>query len=105
MFRHQVRTALQLIPCYTNPSDPRDRECKLIEEDDHTEKVDRSPVTVSVIRGSQDITVARIGGSDSPIDEIAPDAGIFESSVIIRYHDGPGSTLCPSTSEPGRHAS
>ena len=66
----------------------------------HTDKVDRSPVTLSVIRGSEDITVARIGGSDSPIDEIAPGAGIFEKSVTIRYHDGPDSTLCPSTSEP-----
>ena len=96
------KDSIAIDSCYTNPDDRRDRECKLTEEDGHTQKVDRSPVTVSVIRGSQDITVARIGGSDLPIDEIAPDAGIFEKSVTIRYHDGPDSTLCPSTSEPGK---
>ena len=56
-----------------------------------------APVTVSVIRGSDTVTVAQIGDQDSPIDEIAPDAGIFESSVTIRYNDGPTSTLCPDT--------
>ena len=56
-----------------------------------------APVTVSVIRGSDTVTVAQIGDRVSPIDEIAPDAGIFESSVTIRYNDGPTSTLCPDT--------
>ena len=32
-----------------------------------------------------------------PIDEIAPDAGIFESDILIRYTDGPASTTCPVT--------
>ena len=58
---------------------------------------DAAPVTVSVIRGSDTVTVAQIGDRVSPIDEIAPDAGIFESSVTIRYNDGPTSTLCPDT--------
>ena len=58
---------------------------------------DTTPVTVSVIRGSETVTVAQIGDQDSPIDEIAPDAGIFESSVTIRYNDGPTSTLCSNT--------
>ena len=96
------KDSIAIDSCYTNPDNKRDRECKLTKEDGHTQKVDRSPVTLSVIRGSEDVTVARIGGSDSPIDEIAPDAGIFEKSVTIRYHDGPDSTLCPSTSEPDR---
>ena len=56
-----------------------------------------APVTVSVIRGSDTVTVAQIGDRVSPIDEIAPDAGIFESSVTVRYNDGPTSTLCPDT--------
>ena len=43
--------------------------------------VDDAPVTVSVIRGSQSVTIAKIGDTSSPIDEIAPDAGIFEASV------------------------
>ena len=96
------KDSIAIDSCYTNPIDKRDRECRLTEGDGHTDKVDRSPVTVSVIRGSEDVTVARIGGSDSPIDEIAPDAGIFESSVTIHYYDGPESSTCPSTSEPGR---
>ena len=60
--------------------------------------LDTAPVTVSVIRGSQSITVDTIGDTSNPIDEIAPDAGIFESSVTIRYSDGPVSSICPSTS-------
>ena len=31
------------------------------------------------------------------MDEIAPDAGIFESDILIRYTDGPASTTCPDT--------
>ena len=58
-----------------------------------------APVTVSVIRGSQSVTVDTIGDTSSPIDEIAPDAGIFESSVTLRYNMGPDSSLCPSTGE------
>ena len=95
------KDSIAIDSCYTDPINKRDRECKLTETATHNVTNDRSPVTVSVIRGSQDITVERIGGSDSPIDEIAPGAGIFEKSVTIRYHDGPDSTLCPSTSEPG----
>ena len=58
-----------------------------------------APVTVSVIRSSQSITVATIGGTSDPIDEIAPDAGIFEASVTIQYSDGPNSSLCPSADD------
>ena len=57
-----------------------------------------APVTVSVIRGSASVTVAEIGDASNPIDEIAPDAGIFESSVTIDYYEGPKSTSCPSRS-------
>ena len=60
-------------------------------------KEDIAPVTVTVIRGSEDVQVASIGDADSPIDEIAPDAGIFEKSVTIRYNDGPASPLCSDT--------
>ena len=60
--------------------------------------VDDAPVTVSVIRGSQSVTIAKIGDTSSPIDEIAPDAGIFEASVTMHYYDGPDSSICPSTS-------
>ena len=63
--------------------------------------LDTAPVTVSVIRGSQDVIVAKIGDKLEPIDEIAPDAGIFEKSVTIRYYDGPESSICPSTSVGG----
>ena len=57
-----------------------------------------APVTISVIRGSASVTVAEIGDASNPIDEIAPDAGIFESSVTIDYYEGPKSTSCPSRS-------
>ena len=61
--------------------------------------LDVAPVTVSVIRSSQSITVATIGDTSNPIDEIAPDAGIFEASVTIEYSSGPNSSLCPSADD------
>ena len=61
--------------------------------------IDTAPVTVSIIRGSVSEPVAIIGDTSNPIDEIAPDAGIFESSVTIRYNDGPNSSLCPSADD------
>ena len=61
--------------------------------------IDTAPVTVSVIRGSVSEPVATIGDTSNPIDEIAPGAGIFESSVTIRYNDGPNSSLCPSADD------
>ena len=32
-----------------------------------------------------------------PINEIAPDAGIFEADIIVKYTDGPASPKCPDT--------
>ena len=61
--------------------------------------LDDAPVTVSVIRSSQSVEIATIGDTSDPIDEIAPDAGIFESSVTVRYSDGPHSSLCPSADD------
>ena len=84
-----------------HPEDRRNNECRENggenNPDGFTVMVDRSPVTVSVLRGSEDVEVARIGGADSPIDEIAPGAGIFESSVVLTYQDGPESSLCPES--------
>ena len=60
--------------------------------------LDDPPVTVSVIRGSASVVVERIGDTSNPIPEIAPDAGIFESSVTIDYYEGPKGSACPSTS-------
>ena len=34
-----------------------------------------------------------------PIEEIAPDAGIFEIDIPIRYTDGPASSICPDTTD------
>ena len=34
-----------------------------------------------------------------PIEEIAPDAGIFELDLAIKYTDGPADTLCPETTD------
>ena len=74
------------------------------------------PVKISVIRGSDEVVLGYAGGPEvldgtidvgdndpttarqfGPIDEIAPDAGIFEIDVEVRYTDGPASTLCPDT--------
>jgi hypothetical protein len=74
------------------------------------------PVKLSVIRGSSSVILGHAGGPDAldgtintgsgninstrqfgPITEIAPDAGVFEIDVTLRYTDGPASTTCPTT--------
>jgi len=76
------------------------------------------PVKVSVIRGSSEVILGYAGGpaeldgridvGDSdptearqfgPMDEIAPDAGIFETDIVVRYTDGPASTTCSDETE------
>ncbi len=76
------------------------------------------PVKVSVIRGSSTVILGYAGGpailpgtidtdnttvkstrAFGPMNEIAPDAGIFETDIIIRYTDGPASTTCPSVTD------
>ena len=82
----------------THREDRRNNECRENSEVNRFNvTVDRSPVTISVLRGSEEIVVDRIGGADSPIDEIAPGAGIFEKSVTLTYQDGPESSLCPES--------
>jgi hypothetical protein len=77
----------------------------------------RGPVKLSVIRGSSTVILGYAGGPTAlagiidtdgtntqearafgPMTEIAPDAGIFEADIVIRYTDGPASTVCPTTS-------
>ena len=77
---------------------------------------DVGPVKISVIRGSDSVVLGYAGGPEKedgtidvgdnsagtarefgPIEEIAPDAGIYELDLAIRYTDGPASTLCPAT--------
>ena len=77
----------------------------------------RGPVKISVIRGSDTVILGYAGGPAAkdglihvgtadvtgvqqfgPIDEIAPDAGIFELDLSIRYTDGPASVTCPDDS-------
>ena len=79
---------------------------------------DVGPVKVSVIRGSSTVILGYAGGPSAlsgtidtdgntldavrtfgPMTEIAPDAGIFESDIVIRYTDGPASTQCPTTTD------
>ena len=74
------------------------------------------PVKISIIRGSDTMILGYAGGNETrdgtievgedvdpftrqfgPMTEIAPDAGIFEADIPIRYTDGPASTLCPDT--------
>ena len=44
-------------------------------------------------------TDAPIARQFGPMDEIAPDAGIFEADIVIRYTDGPASSTCPDTND------
>ena len=74
------------------------------------------PIEVTVSRGSNTVILATAGadvsngtkltvGTDrsddqyefGPIAEIAPDAGIFELDLPVRYTDGPHSNDCPNT--------
>ena len=85
---------------------------------DGGEHIDAGPVKISVIRGSDEVVLGYAGGPHSqdgvidvnddgvsngvvrefgPIDEIAPDAGIYELDLPIRYTDGPASNDCPPT--------
>ncbi len=76
------------------------------------------PVKVSVIRGSSSVVLGYAGGDAvlsgvidtdnsnifetrafGPMTEIAPDAGIFETDITVRYTDGPASTKCPDTTD------
>jgi hypothetical protein len=76
----------------------------------------RGPVKVSVSRGSSEVTLAYAGGPAAlvgtidvgdnsptttvqlgPMTEIAPDAGIFETELVLLYTDGPADASCPAT--------
>ena len=73
------------------------------------------PVKISILRGNAVVTLGFVGGPAAllgtidtnaatftatrqfgPMLEIAPDAGIFESDIVVRYTDGPASTTCSS---------
>ncbi|MBS3922481.1 MAG: hypothetical protein KGZ37_04945 [Nitrosarchaeum sp.] len=83
-----------------------------------TATVPQGLVKVSVIRGSSSVILGYAGGPAvlpgtidtdkttlqsvrqfGPMDEIAPDAGIFEADITIRYTDGPASSVCPSVTD------
>ncbi|MCE9618138.1 MAG: hypothetical protein K8Q88_07260 [Nitrosarchaeum sp.] len=76
------------------------------------------PVKISVIRGSSEVILGYAGGPAAlagiidtnnsvltavrqfgPMVEIAGDAGIFESDIVVRYTDGPASTDCSSVTD------
>ena len=82
----------------------------------------RGPVELSVIRGAEAVILGYAGGDQAkggtifvgdsptvaqadatrqfgPINEIAPDAGIFEIDIPIRYTDGPSDQKCPTTTD------
>jgi hypothetical protein len=44
--------------------------------------------------GSDDQIIRQFGA----MEEIAPDAGIFEIDIVVRYTDGPADSQCPDTS-------
>lgn len=76
------------------------------------------PVKISVIRGSSTVILGYAGGPTAllgtidtnnavltavrqfgPMVEIAGDAGIFESDIVVRYTDGPASSDCSSVTD------
>ena len=79
----------------------------------------QGPLKISVSRGSEIVTLAYAGGDApsggqilvnddnnadgaiylGPINEVAPDAGIFELDFDIRFTDGPSSRTCPPLPE------
>ncbi len=82
----------------------------------NTTSTNVGPVKLSVIRGASQVVLGYAGGDAAldgkidvgnnnakaarqfgPMNEIAPDAGIFESDIVIRYTDGPASSTCPVT--------
>ena len=54
-----------------------------------------APLTVTVIRGSDDIEIATAGNTGNAIDETARDSGIFEYELTLSYDMGPDSSKCP----------
>ena len=89
-----------------------------------TSSSNRGPLKIYVARGSDAVVLATAGGDRSqdgvihtgssvvsqnsandgtpelgPILETAPDSGVFELDMTVRYTDGPASTDCPSTTD------
>ena len=54
-----------------------------------------APLTVSIIRGSDDMVVSTAGNTGNPIDETGSSTGVFEHEVTISYNDGLDSAKCP----------
>ena len=74
------------------------------------------PVTIFVNRGSDSCILATAGSNDpgemmdsdgcngmymryGPIQEVAPDAGVFEADITVRYNAGPDDQRCPVRGE------
>ena len=82
---------------------------------------ENGPIKVMITRGSSSLLLATAGGESAnngvitigknikneitreigPIKETAPNSGIFQFSIPIRYTDGPSSSKCPTTPESG----
>ena len=72
------------------------------------------PVKIYINRGSDTYLLATAGGTESgmsetdkghvfmrhgPIQEIAPDAGVFEADIVVNWNDGPEDQKCPVREE------
>ena len=88
-----------------------------------TTSSNRGPLKIYVSRGSEAVTLATAGADTAqdgvitdgttvvdggastntrelgPISETAPDSGVFELDMTVRYTDGPDSSECPSTTD------
>ncbi|MDH3490101.1 MAG: hypothetical protein OEL56_06600 [Nitrosopumilus sp.] len=58
-----------------------------------------TPVGVSNVSATGTFKDAPVARHFGPMTEIAPDAGIFEADIVIRYTDGPASSQCPDTTD------
>ena len=65
------------------------------------------PVKIFIKRGSDDYILGTAGGTETgmhrdgyqmfgPIQEVAPDAGVFEADITVRFNDGPDDAKCPT---------
>jgi hypothetical protein len=88
-----------------------------------TSSSNRGPLKIYVARGSDAVTLATAGGDTAqngvitttttvvdggttngtrelgPISETAPDSGVFELDMTVRYTDGPASSDCPTKTD------
>ena len=94
----------------------QDQIAQLIASDGTAATAERGPLKITVSRGTSEVILATAGAPTAtnndievgsavtsetrelgPITETAPDSGVFELDLVVRYTDGPASATCPPT--------